>query len=185
MNVKTSGPTLAELSTASQAAFVQALDGIYEHSPWVAERAWAARPFATVEALRAALAAAVAGAGQVDQLSLIRAHPELAGRAAVRGELAELSRQEQGSAGLDRCSPDEFARLTCLNAEYRAKFGFPFIIAVRCHTRANIIDALARRLANSVDEEFWECLGEIDRIAAIRLSDRFLDRETKDAAGRT
>jgi 2-oxo-4-hydroxy-4-carboxy-5-ureidoimidazoline decarboxylase len=172
MNVTVNRVTLAELSTASQAAFVQALDGIYEHSPWVAEQAWNARPFATLEDLRVALTAAVAGAGRSAQLALIRAHPELVGRAAVGGELTELSRQEQEGVGLDRCSPEEFVRLTSLNEAYQAKFGFPFIIAVAGHTRASIIEALERRLHNNADEEFRESLRQIDRIAVIRLRDR-------------
>ncbi len=163
--------------SASEADFVTALDGIYEHSPWIAQRAWSARPFATAEALRSALAATVAGAERAEQMALVRAHPELAGRAAVRGELTELSRQEQGGAGLDRCSPEEFARLTQLNAEYGARFGFPFIIAVRGHTRASIIEALAMRLRNAADQEFHESLRQIDRIAAIRLRERLAPAE--------
>jgi 2-oxo-4-hydroxy-4-carboxy-5-ureidoimidazoline decarboxylase len=182
MNVTVNRVTLAELSTASQATFVQALDGIYEHSPWVAERAWSARPFATLEALSAALSAAVAAADRGTQLALIRAHPELVGRAAVGGELTELSRQEQEGVGLDRCSPEEFVRLTSLNQAYQAKFGFPFIIAVAGHTRASIIEALERRLHNSADEEFRESLRQIERIAAIRLRDRILGGDRDQAA---
>lgn len=174
MNVETNRLTLPELSAASRAAFVQALDGIYEHSPWVAEQAWNARPFATLEDLSAALTAAVTAADRSAQLALIRAHPELAGRVAVRGELTELSQQEQQGVGLDRCSPEEFAQLTSLNEEYKAKFGFPFIIAVAGHTRAGIIDALERRLHNTADKEFEEDLRQIERIAAIRLRDRIL-----------
>jgi 2-oxo-4-hydroxy-4-carboxy-5-ureidoimidazoline decarboxylase len=175
-------PRLAELSAASRTVFVQALDGVYEHSPWVAEQAWNARPFATLEHLSAALTAAVAAADRSAQLELIRAHPALAGRAAVRGELTELSRHEQQGVGLDRCSPEEFAHLTSLNEEYKAKFGFPFIIAVAGHTRAGIIEALERRLHNSADEEFRENLRQIERIAAIRLRDRILGGGTDQAA---
>jgi 2-oxo-4-hydroxy-4-carboxy-5-ureidoimidazoline decarboxylase len=182
MNVKTKRLTLAELSAASRAPFVQALEGVYEHSPWVAEQAWNARPFARLEDLRVALTAAVAGAGRSAQLALIRAHPELAGRVAVRGELTELSQQEQQGVGLDRCSPEEFARLTILNEEYKAKFGFPFIIAVAGHTRASIIEALERRLHNTADNEFGESLCQIERIAAIRLRDRILGGDKDQAA---
>ncbi len=182
MNVETKRLTLAELSAASRAAFVHALDGVYEHSPWVAEQAWNARPFATLEDLRVALTAAVAGADRSAQFALIRAHPELTGRAAVRGELTELSQQEQQGVGLDRCSPEEFARLTRLNQEYKAKFGFPFIIAVAGHTRATIIEALERRLHNIADNEFGESLRQIERIAAIRLRDRILGGDRNQAA---
>lgn len=178
----TERPTLRDLSASGVEDFTRALDGIYEHSPWVAERAWAARPFASAEALRAALAAAVAHADPAEQLALIRAHPELAGRAAVRGELTELSRQEQGGAGLDRCSPEEFARLTELNAEYGRRFGFPFIIAVRGHTRASIIEALARRLSNTREKELREALHQIDHIAAIRLRARLAEEDAATLA---
>ncbi len=174
--------SLRELSAANRADFTRALDGIYEHSPWVAERAWAARPFASAEALRAALAQTVEQAEPAEQLALLRAHPELAGRAAVRGELTELSRQEQGGAGLDRCSPEEFARLTDLNTKYSRRFGFPFIIAVRGHTRASIIEALAQRLANTREQELTEALRQIDRIAAIRLRARLAEEDAATLA---
>ncbi len=168
--------TVAELSALSQGEFVAALDGIYEHSPWVAEAAWAARPFATLDSLHAALSRAVAACGPAAQLALVRAHPQLAGRAAARGELTEASEREQGGVGLDRCSPEELARLTQLNAEYVAKFGFPFIIAVRGHSRASIIAALAQRVAGDArDAELQECLRQIDRIALLRLHDRIAD----------
>lgn len=167
--------TLADLSAATQARFVAALEGVYEHSSWVAERAWATRPFATLADLHAALARAVAAAPQAERLALVRAHPELAGRAALRGELTALSRGEQRGAGLDQCSPDELAELTRLNGAYRERFGFPFVIAVRGHTPASVIAVLARRLANSPEAELEEALRQIDRIALIRLRDRFAE----------
>ena len=165
----------AALSGLLQPEFVAALDGIYEHSPWVAEAAWAARPFATLADLHAALAEAVARADPAAQLGLIRAHPELAGQQAAQHETAELSRREQGGAGLDQCSPGELARLRSLNATYAAKFGFPFVIAVRGHTRGSIIAALAARVEHGREAELRENLRQIERIALLRLRGRFGD----------
>jgi 2-oxo-4-hydroxy-4-carboxy-5-ureidoimidazoline decarboxylase len=164
--------SIEALSALDRDAFVVALDGIWEHSPWVAERCWDARPFADVGALHAAMVSVVDQASDAEKLALIKAHPELAGRAAIRGELTAESRQEQGGVGLDRCSPEEFARLTDLNARYNATFGHPFIIAVRGHTRASIIEAFASRLGNSPEAERAECLAQIARIALLRLQDR-------------
>jgi len=161
------------LSTLDRGQFVKALDGIWEHSPWVAERSWDARPFADVASLHAAMVGVVDAASDAEKLALIRAHPELAGRAAIRGELTEESRQEQGGVGLDRCTPEEFAQLTDLNGRYNEKFGHPFIIAVRGHTRASIIEAFATRLENTPEAERAECLTQIARIALLRLQDRF------------
>jgi 2-oxo-4-hydroxy-4-carboxy-5-ureidoimidazoline decarboxylase len=163
---------VASLSSLERSAFVQALDGIFEHSPWVADAAWPAGPFADREALLAALVAAMRSASRGQQLALIRAHPELAGRAAVRGELTNESRGEQNGAGLDACSPEEFERLQNLNAAYVAKFGFPFILAVRGYDRRGIIERFAARLAHTPEAEFDEALTQIARIAALRLADR-------------
>ncbi len=165
--------TFAALSALPQDQFVAALDGIYEHSPWVVATAWESRPFAGMEALGAALAEAVARADDAAKLALLRAHPELAGRAAVRGELTNLSRAEQGRAGLDRCSPDEVAELTRLNAAYGERFGFPFIIAVRGLTVADILAAMTQRLGHTPETEFQKALAQVDRIALLRLRDRF------------
>jgi len=161
------------LSALDRASFTKALDGIWEHSPWVAERSWEARPFAEVASLHHAMVSVVSAASDAEKLALIRAHPELAGRAAIRGELTEESRQEQGGVGLDRCSPEEFTRLTDLNHTYNEKFGHPFIIAVRGHTRTSIIEAFASRLNNTPDTERAECLAQIAKIALLRLQDRF------------
>lgn len=163
--------TLAQVNALDRAAFVQALGGIYEHSPWVADAAWPLRPFASVDALHAAMDAAVAAAGEAAQLALIRAHPELAGKAAIRGELTDASTREQRGAGLDQCSAEEYARLTALNAAYRERFGFPFIVAVRGHTRHSIIAAMAQRLQHAHDAERAEALRQIGRIAGFRLAD--------------
>jgi 2-oxo-4-hydroxy-4-carboxy-5-ureidoimidazoline decarboxylase len=160
---------LDELNALGRDAFVTRLGGVFEHSPWVAEGAFDARPFASVDALHAAMCATVAAAAEAAQLALIRAHPELAGKAAVRGQLTDASTREQRGAGLDQCSPDEFARLTRLNAQYGAKFGFPFIVAVRGHTRASILEAMAARLANERPIEMAEALRQIERIARFRL----------------
>lgn len=160
---------LDALNAAAPADFLAALGGIYEHSPWVAEAALAARPFADLDALAQAMARAVAEAGDAAQMALIRAHPQLAGKAAIAGELTDSSAREQRGAGLDRCSPEEFARLTALNDAYQAKFGFPFILAVKGHTRASILANLAARLPNEAEDERAEALRQIDRIARFRL----------------
>lgn len=170
--------TLAELDTDNQADFTALLDGVYEHSPWIAERAWAARPFSTLTALKTALVQTVRQASREEQLGLIRAHPELAGKAAVAGQLTAESTQEQARAGLSHYTPEELARINALNAEYTARFGWPFILAVRGPrgaglSRAQIIAALERRLDNPPDFEFAEALRQIHRIAELRLNDRF------------
>jgi len=170
--------TLEQLNTASAADFVALLDGTYEHSPWIAERAAAARPFASLAALKVALARIVREASLDEQLGLIRAHPELAGKAAVAGELTAESTNEQQKAGLTACTPEEFARLQKLNADYNARFGFPFILAVRGPrglglTRQEIIATFERRLRAHPDVERAECLRQIHRIAEIRLNDKF------------
>ncbi|MEN3112612.1 2-oxo-4-hydroxy-4-carboxy-5-ureidoimidazoline decarboxylase [Uliginosibacterium paludis] len=162
-----------QVSGLERAEFVQALEGIFEHSPWVAERAWLRRPFADIEALREAMVSVMMQASHEEQLALIRAHPELAGRAAVAGELTEASTREQSGARLDKCSPEEFARLQALNAQYNARFGFPFILAVRGLDRAGIIERFAERLENSPQTEFAEALNQIARIASLRLAERF------------
>jgi 2-oxo-4-hydroxy-4-carboxy-5-ureidoimidazoline decarboxylase len=162
---------LTELNALDEAAFVQRLGGIFEHSPWVTQQAFGKRPFASVEALHACMVAAIETAGTEAQLRLIRAHPELAGKAAVRGELTQDSTREQSGAGLNQCSPEEFATLQQLNADYNAKFGFPFIVAVRGHTRHSIIALFQQRLNNTVDAERQECLEQIYRIGQFRLSD--------------
>lgn len=151
--------------------FVAALGGIFEHSPWVAERAWVKRPFTTVDALHSAMREAVATADASLQLDLINAHPELAGKAAIRGELTDESTREQSGAGLDQCTPQEYAELQSLNRAYRDAFGFPFILAVRGYDRAGIIEQMRQRLANDRDTETRESLAQIYRIARFRLDD--------------
>ncbi|MEP7207065.1 MAG: 2-oxo-4-hydroxy-4-carboxy-5-ureidoimidazoline decarboxylase [Casimicrobiaceae bacterium] len=165
--------TLVELNAMEQAAWVAALGGVFEHSPWVAEGVWSRRPFASIDALHAAMVAVVDAAGEARQLALLRAHPELAGKAAVRGELTVESRTEQAGAGLDQCSSDEFGRLQALNSRYNDKFGFPFIVAVKGLDRAGILRELARRLEHDRGIEFAECLRQVARIARFRLEVMF------------
>ena len=170
--------TIEQLNAATPAEFVALLDGTYEHSPWIAERAAALRPFTSLAGLKHALVGVVRDAGIEPQLALIRAHPELAGKAMVSKTLTAESTNEQGRAGLTDCTPEEFARLQQLNADYNARFGFPFILAVRGPRglglgRHEIIATFARRLGNPVDFERDECLRNIHRIAEIRLNDKF------------
>ncbi|MDB5744716.1 MAG: amidase, hydantoinase/carbamoylase family [Polaromonas sp.] len=168
---------LNPLHSASQADFVQSLDGIYEHSPWIAAQAWARRPFANLDQLKLALAWTVRDAEPALQLALVRAHPELAGKAAGGQTLTAESANEQGKAGLTACTPEELARIQQLNAGYTAKFGFPFVLAVRGPrglglAKSEIIKTFARRLDNPPDVELAECLRNIHRIAEIRLNDK-------------
>ncbi len=164
------GPVrLPDVNAMSRAAFVAALGGIFEHSPWVAERACDARPFASVGALHDAMTHAVRNAPEAVQLALIRAHPELAGGAAVRGELTAESTNEQSGAGLDRCTAEEYARLQALNAAYNEKFGFPFVLAVKGYDRAGILREFARRVERGRSAELHEALAQIARIARLRL----------------
>ena len=170
--------TLEQLNTANPDQALALLDGIYEHSPWVAERALKARPFQSLPHLKHALVTALAQASREEQLGLIRAHPELAGKAMVSKTLTAESTNEQGKAGLTECTPEEFARLHTLNADYNAKFGFPFILAVRGPrglglNKQQIIETFARRLEGQPDFEREECLRNINRIAEIRLNDKF------------
>ena len=150
-------------------AFVSALAGVYEHSPWIAERAFGDAPFGTLGALHGALVRVVTNSSEAEQLALIRAHPDLAGRAAIAGDLSEHSKAEQRGAGLDRLSPEEYARFHRLNDAYREKFGFPFVLAVAGHDRASILAAFETRLANDADAERETALKEIHTIARIRL----------------
>jgi N-carbamoyl-L-amino-acid hydrolase len=169
--------TLNQLNAASQEEFVQLLDGTYEHSPWIAQVAWAKRPFSSLEQFKLALVQVVRDAGLASQLDLIRSHPELAGKAMVSKTLTAESTNEQGKAGLSDCTPEEFATIQQLNADYNAKFDFPFILAVRGPRglglpKAEIIATFARRLDNHPDFELAECLRNIHRIAEIRLNDK-------------
>ena len=161
--------TLWELNRLSSPAFVTALGHVFEHSPWVAERSSKKRPFESVGALHEAMMATVWSAPAASQMALLRAHPELAGKAALRGELTADSTLEQSGAGLAQCSAEELARLTALNAAYNAKFGFPFILAIKGYDRADILREFARRLERDPSVEFEEALKQVARIARFRL----------------
>ncbi|SDD42011.1 2-oxo-4-hydroxy-4-carboxy-5-ureidoimidazoline decarboxylase [Paraburkholderia lycopersici] len=163
--------TLEQLNHASADAFAAALSGIFEHSPWVAEAAARQRPFASIDALHRTLSQAVETSGEAKQLALISAHPELAGKAAVRGELTAESTREQSGAGLNHCTQEEFDRLQALNRAYRAKFGFPFILAVRGYDRHGIIANFEARVNNSRADELRASLDQIYRIARFRLDE--------------
>lgn len=162
--------TLAEINALDLGAFVERLGSIVEHSPWIAKEAWPRRPFASVDALHAAIVAALMRTPVETQLVVIRAHPELAGKAAIRGEMTADSKFEQGGAGLNQCSPQEFARLSALNRAYKAKFGFPFIVAVKGLDRPAIIEQFAARLEHDRATEFAEALAQIARISRLRLA---------------
>ena len=159
---------LEELNRLPREAFVARLGAIYEHSPWVAERAWDARPFASIDALHGAMEAAMLAATEDEKMALIRAHPELAGRLAA-AELTEQSRREQAGAGLDRVTPEEKTRMQALNDRYREKFGFPFIVAVKGLDWNAIIGRMEARRPNSREAEIATALEQVGRIARLRL----------------
>ena len=161
--------TLADLNAREAAGFVDALSGLFEHSPWIPERVAAQRPFGSLTALHAAMTEAVAEAGEDAQLALLRNHPDLAGRAAVAGELTEASSGEQASAGLDSLSDAEMARFQALNSRYWERFGFPFIKAVRGADKARILAAFEGRVDNPWHAELATALNEVGKIAWLRL----------------
>jgi len=170
--------TLEQLNAAPAAEAAALLDGLYEHSPWIAGAALAQRPFRSLAHIKHAMVQVLAQAAPEQQLGLIRAHPELAGKAMVSKTLTAESTNEQDKAGLTDCTPEEFARIQQLNADYNARFGFPFILAVRGPRgtglrKKEIIDTFARRLSNHPDFERAEALRNIHRIAEIRLNDKF------------
>ncbi|MGH2945632.1 MAG: 2-oxo-4-hydroxy-4-carboxy-5-ureidoimidazoline decarboxylase [Solirubrobacteraceae bacterium] len=156
-------------------AFVTALGALFEHSPWVARAAWRHRPFAGVPALHAAFEDAMRAGPRERQLALIGAHPELAGREAEEGELTDESSREQASAGLDRLSASEHSELTRLNRDYRERFGFPLVICVREHTKDSILSWGRARVERSLEQEIATALGEITKIAHLRLQDLVSD----------
>ena len=170
--------SLDQLNTAPSAWLLQQLGGLYEHSPWIAEQALQRRPFVSLAQFKHAMAQVVTAASREAQLALVRAHPELAGRAMVSQALTAESTGEQSRAGLSECSPQEFERLQQLNSAYNERFGHPFIVAARGPrgdglSRQQIIATFERRLHNPVNTELCECLRNIHRIAEIRLDDKF------------
>ncbi|PQA77476.1 2-oxo-4-hydroxy-4-carboxy-5-ureidoimidazoline decarboxylase [Rhodoferax sp. TS-BS-61-7] len=170
--------TLDQLNLASLDEAAALLDGLYEHSPWIARAALAKRPFVSLAQLKHAMVLEVANGGRDAQLALLRAHPELAGKAMVDKSLTAESTNEQNKAGLTHCTPAEFEKIQQLNAQYNARFGFPFILAVRGPRgtgllKAEIIATLERRVQGHPEFELAECLRNVHRIAEIRLNDKF------------
>ena len=153
-----------------RAAFVGELGAVFEHSPWIAERAHERRPFSSVEELHRTMMAVVRAASPAEQLGLVRAHPELAGAEAKAGTMTAHSTGEQGRLGLTALSPAEFSRIGSINRRYREKFGFPCIVALKLHaSRTSVIDEMERRLDNPADEELARALEQIGHIARGRL----------------
>ncbi len=163
-----------DLNAVDRTGFVDAIGAIFEHSPWIAERAWDERPFSNADNLMSALLGVVEAASDEEKTALIRAHPDLAGKAARSGALTEHSTSEQAGVGLDRMSEEEFGRFHHLNDAYKTRFGFPFVIAVRGHTRQTILAAFDQRLTNDRAAEMAEALRNIGLIARFRLEDLFV-----------
>ncbi len=159
--------TIQQVDLLTQEEFVRSLGAIYEHSPWLAERAWQRRPFGSLDNLVLQMRTEVNAAAYAEQLALVRAHPDLGTRARV----SEASASEQSSAGLDRLTADEYDRLLRLNAQYKEKFGFPFIYAVKGSGQHAILAALDQRLKSTPEVEFAEALRQIHRIARFRLEE--------------
>jgi 2-oxo-4-hydroxy-4-carboxy-5-ureidoimidazoline decarboxylase len=161
---------LAEINTADNARLLRLLGGVFEHSPWVAERAAAARPFASLEELHRAMVHVVNAATPREQLALIGAHPELAGREALQGSMTADSGSEQGRLGLTSLPHEAWERITLLNLRYREKFGFPCIVALKLHrTRDTVLQEMEQRLANDRDTELANALTQIGHITRARL----------------
>ncbi|CAN5469909.1 2-oxo-4-hydroxy-4-carboxy-5-ureidoimidazoline decarboxylase [soil metagenome] len=163
--------SIEKANAISRDGFVETFGGLYESSPWVAEGAERERPFEDFGVMLRAFERAVDGASEKEKLDLIRAHPDLAGKAAVAGELTEESASEQTSAGLGRLSEEEFERFTRMNRAYHENFEIPFIVCVREHTKESILENAEVRSSNSYDEEIKTALGEIHKIAGMRLGD--------------
>ena len=164
---------LHQLNTSDRSQFVALVGDVFEHAPWVAERAYAARPFATVAALHDAMMRVVRSAPLAEQLAFLRGHPELAGKVARAGVMTAESKAEQGTLGLDRLSDKDFERFERANAAYARKFGFPFIVCVRRHSSAeSILAAFEQRVDNDIETEFATALSEIGHITRLRLDDR-------------
>lgn len=161
--------TLNQLNQASASEFIEILGSIFEHSPWVAEASYQYRPFNSLNALQQTMCDCVRNASEQKRLTLIRNHPQLAGKEADQGTLTTDSQREQSSAGLDQCSADELELLRGLNRDYLQKFDFPFVIAVSGLNKHQVIDAMQTRLGNSHADEFVTSIKQICKIAEIRL----------------
>jgi OHCU decarboxylase len=167
--------TFAQLNSLSRDEFVRIVGPVFEHSPWIAEWTWPKRPFASVEQLHKALTEIVRDANEAQQLALIRAHPDLVGRAALAGTLTRESTGEQASAGLSKLTPDEIETFQKNNAAYKEKFSFPFVICARLNKKESILKGFEHRLANSRGQEIKTALEEIFKIAELRLRDLIPD----------
>ena len=163
--------TLAELNNLDRADFMGTVGPVFEHSSWIAESTWSQRPFGTVEQLHAALCQTVRTASTEQKLALIRAHPDLVGRAALAGTLTRESKGEQAGAGLNALSPEEIALFQKQNTAYHVKFGFPFVICARLNKKDAILAGFEKRLQNSPEQEIQTALEEIFKIAELRLRD--------------
>jgi len=162
---------LSNLNALSAGEFVGLLGGVYEHSPWVAEAVASQRPFADRDDLISAMRSVVEAASDEQKLKLIRAHPDLAGKLARAGALTEESKREQAGLGLDRLTDEEFEAFMDFNERYRERFGFPFIICARLTTKQGVLDAFARRIGQSSEQEMQIALVEIHHIARLRMLD--------------
>ena len=160
-----------QINAMTPGEFLAAFGGVFEHSPWIAERAWPGRPFADASALHAAMVSVVSRASRAEQIALLNAHPELAGKEAKAGTLTQASTGEQASAGLNALSREEMTRIESLNRRHHEKFGFPFIIAVRLNSKERIFSEFERRLGLDADAELAACLGEVATITRLRLAD--------------
>jgi OHCU decarboxylase len=167
--------SMAELNDLSPAEFTRVIGPVFEHSPWIAERTAPQRPFTRMDDLHRALCGTVRNASEDEKLNLIRAHPDLVGRAALAGTLTSASQREQAAAGLNKLSPEEIALFQQQNAAYRARFGFPFIICARQSKKEAILAGFAQRLQNSPEQEIETALEEIFKIASLRLRDIILE----------
>jgi 2-oxo-4-hydroxy-4-carboxy-5-ureidoimidazoline decarboxylase len=172
-----------DAATLDRDAFVAVFGGVFEESPWIAGAAWERRPWTSVGELHRAMVDVMAGADRHARRALIGAHPELAGKAAIAGELTPASTREQAAAGLDRLTPEQHADILALTAEYRERFGFPFIVCAREHTADSIIAAARERLTHDPVAEERTALAEIAKIAALRLADLVDDVEPGRTSG--
>jgi len=169
--------TVQALNALNRERFRDALGSVFEGPPWVVAQAWGAQPFASVAALYDALCAAMYAAAPERQIELLRAHPDLVGRAALAGTLSSASTGEQAAAGLDRLTPDEIATFQRYNAAYREKFGFPFVICARENKKESILAGFAVRLEHTREQEIQAGLGEVAKICALRLRDLVADSD--------
>ncbi len=162
---------LHKINALDRPAFTAALGHLFEHSPWVAEETWPQRPFPDVPQLHRALCATMRGATRERQFTLVRAHPDLAGRLAQQNQLTAESTREQASAGLKHLTAEELADFQQLNAAYLARFDFPFIVCARLSNKSAILAAMRMRITHAAAMEFTTALGEIEKIALLRLTD--------------